>query len=55
MPAPAEWVNVRRIRVKDSVEYIYWLSASEFPKADNNKSQEHQPPSRYLAYRLPLV
>ena len=37
MPAPAEWVNVRRIRVKDSVEYIYWLSASEFPKADNNK------------------
>jgi len=37
MPAPAEWVNVRRIRVKDSVEYIYWLSTSEFPKADNNK------------------
>lgn len=36
MPAPAEWVNVRRIRVKDSVEYIYWLSVSEFPKADNN-------------------
>jgi len=37
MPAPAEWVNVRRIRVKDSVEYIFWLSASEFPKADNAK------------------
>lgn len=37
MPAPAEWVNVRRIRVKDSVEYIYWLSTSEFPKADNSK------------------
>ena len=37
MPAPAEWVNVRRIRVKDSVEYIYWLSASPFPKADNTK------------------
>jgi DNA modification methylase len=35
MPAPAEWVNVRRIRVKDSVEYIYWLSVSDFPKADN--------------------
>lgn len=35
MPAPAEWVNVRRIRVKDSVEYIFWLSATEFPKADN--------------------
>lgn len=36
MPAPAEWVNVRRIRVKDSVEYIFWLSPSELPKANNN-------------------
>jgi site-specific DNA-methyltransferase (cytosine-N4-specific) len=35
MPAPAEWVNVRRIRVKDSVEYIYWLGKSPNPKADN--------------------
>src|SRR5215210_9151701 len=35
MPTPAEWVNVRRIRVKDSVEYIFWLSLSDFPKADN--------------------
>lgn len=37
MPAPAEWVNVRRMRVKDSVEYIFWLSASKFPRADNSK------------------
>lgn len=37
MPAPAEWVNVRRIRVKDSTEYIFWLSASPLPKADNRK------------------
>ena len=37
MPAPAEWVNVRRIRVKDSVEYIFWLSPSKFPKADNSR------------------
>jgi DNA modification methylase len=36
MPAPAEWVNVRRIRVKDSVEYIFWLSPTGFPKANNN-------------------
>ena len=35
MPAPAEWVNVRRIRVKDSVEYIYWLGKTDFPKANN--------------------
>jgi site-specific DNA-methyltransferase (cytosine-N4-specific) len=37
MPAPAEWVNVRRLRVKDSVEYIFWLAPSAFPKADNTK------------------
>lgn len=35
LPAPAEWVNVRRIRVKDCIEYIFWLSSSKFPKADN--------------------
>ena len=35
LPAPAEWVNVRKIRVKDSVEYIWWLSKSAFPKAYN--------------------
>lgn len=35
LPAPAEWVNVRRIRIKDSVEYVWWLSPTEWPKADN--------------------
>ncbi|MGA2763520.1 MAG: site-specific DNA-methyltransferase [Spirochaetia bacterium] len=37
LPAPAEWVNVRRLRVKDSIEYIFWLSKTEWPKADNRK------------------
>jgi DNA modification methylase len=35
MPAPAEWVTVRRIRVKDSVEYVWWLSKTAWPKATN--------------------
>lgn len=35
LPVPAEWVNVRRIRIKDSIEYVWWLSKSEWPKADN--------------------
>lgn len=35
MPTPAEWVNVRRMRVKDSVEYVWWLSKGEWPKANN--------------------
>lgn len=35
MPAPAEWVTVRRIRVRDSVEYVWWLSKTTHPKASN--------------------
>jgi DNA modification methylase len=37
MPAPAEWVTVRRIRVKDSVNCLWWLSKTPNPKADNRK------------------
>jgi site-specific DNA-methyltransferase (cytosine-N4-specific) len=37
MPTPAEWVNVRRMRIKDSVEYVWWLSKTPWPKADNRK------------------
>jgi len=35
MPMPAEWVTVRRIRIKDAVEYVWWLAKSPWPKADN--------------------
>lgn len=35
LPSPAEWVNVRRIRLKDSVEYVWWLGKTPTPKADN--------------------
>ncbi|WP_225613981.1 DNA-methyltransferase [Delftia sp. DLF01] len=37
MPVPAEWVTVRRIRVKDAVEYVWWFSKTPWPKADNRK------------------
>ena len=40
LPAPAEWVNVRRIRIKDSVEYIWWLSPSPWPFANNRNGKE---------------
>ena len=32
---PAEWVTVRRIRIKDAVEYVWWLSKTPWPKANN--------------------
>jgi site-specific DNA-methyltransferase (cytosine-N4-specific) len=37
LPSPAEWVTVRRIRVKDAVNVVWWLSRSQNPKADNRK------------------
>jgi len=37
LPAPAEWVNVRKIRVKDSVECVWWFSKEPFPKANNQE------------------
>jgi DNA modification methylase len=35
LPMPAEWVTVRRIRVKDSVEHVWWLGKTAWPKANN--------------------
>ena len=37
LPTPAEWVNIRRIRVKDAVNNIFWLSLSHWPKASNRR------------------
>ena len=37
LPSPAEWVTVRRIRAKDAVNTVWWLSKSPFPKASNRK------------------
>ena len=34
LPSPIEWVNKRKIRVKDSVNTVWWFSKSDFPKAD---------------------
>ncbi|HEY5311441.1 MAG TPA: site-specific DNA-methyltransferase, partial [Pirellulales bacterium] len=34
LPSPIEWVNKRKIRAKDSVNTIWWLSKTENPKAD---------------------
>lgn len=37
LPTPAEWVNIRRIRVKDAINTVWWLSKSPFPKASNRR------------------
>ena len=37
LPTPAEWVTVRRIRVKDAINTVWWLSKSPWPKASNRR------------------
>jgi site-specific DNA-methyltransferase (cytosine-N4-specific) len=37
LPTPAEWVTIRRTRVKDAVNMLWWLSKTEEPQADNRR------------------
>lgn len=33
LPSPIEWVNKRKLRAKNSVNTVWWLSKTEWPKA----------------------
>lgn len=37
LPSPVQWVNVKRIRVKDAFTRLWWLSPSTEPKASNER------------------
>jgi DNA modification methylase len=37
LPTPAEWVTIRRTRVKDAVNTLWWLSKTTEPNADNRR------------------
>lgn len=37
LPTPAEWVTVRRVRVKDAINCVWWLSPSPWPRASNRR------------------
>jgi len=37
LPTPAEWVTVRRERVKDAVNTVWWLCLGKHPKANNRR------------------
>jgi site-specific DNA-methyltransferase (cytosine-N4-specific) len=34
LPSPIEWVNKRKLRAKDSVNTVWWLSKTPWPKAN---------------------
>ncbi len=37
LPTPAEWVTIRRTRVKDAVNVLWWFGKTEEPRADNRR------------------
>lgn len=37
LPGPAQWVTIEQVRVKDAVDYVWWLAKGPNPKADNNR------------------
>jgi len=49
LPTPAEWVNIRRIRVKDGINTVWWLSKTEWPRASNRRVlQPYSPSMKHL-------
>ena len=52
LPTPAEWVTVRRVRVKDAINTVWWLSKTPWPKASNRRVlQPYSPSMRDLLER----
>jgi len=37
LPSPIEWVNKRKLRMKDSVNTVWWFGKTAWPKADTTK------------------
>lgn len=37
IPGPAEWVCIRRNRLKDSVEMVWWLGKTPWPRSSNRR------------------
>ncbi len=37
LPSPAPWVTINRIRTTDSYTNVWWMSKTDYPKADNSK------------------
>lgn len=37
LPSPAQWVTINRIRTIDSFTHVWWMSKSDYPKADNSR------------------
>src|ERR1043165_110109 len=47
LPTPAEWVNIRRVRVKDAINTVWWLSKTEWPRASNRRVLQPYSPAMH--------
>jgi DNA modification methylase len=47
LPTPAEWVTIRRVRVKDAIDTVWWLSKTPWPKASNRRVLQPYSPSMH--------
>ena len=61
LPSPIEWVNKKKIRTKDSVNTVWWLSKSDYPKADirrvlvpysDRMKKLHRNPEKYYSPKV---
>lgn len=61
LPSPIEWVNKRKIRAKDAVNTVWWLSKDDQPKADVTRvlvpysermKKLHRDPEKYYSAKL---
>lgn len=61
LPSPIEWVNKRKIRAKDAVNTVWWLSKGDEPKADvrrvlvpysDRMKKLHADPEKYYSAKL---
>lgn len=61
LPSPIEWVNKRKLRAKDSVNTVWWLSKEDYPKADitrvlvpysDRMKKLHENPKKFYSAKL---
>ena len=51
LPSPAQWVTIDRVRIKDSVSPIWWLSKTEHPKANNRDVLKEYSSAQHALYK----
>ncbi len=52
LPTPVQWVNIKRVRVKDSFTHVWWMSLKANPKANNRRVlTEYSPRMKALLKR----